>query len=94
MGSERIRTPVASKMALPMAGANPTIGHSPARRRHVLAIEEDGLDREVGIQVMIRNESANEAWSRWAFVGTKFDGRTDNSGLPVTREPTTHLLHE
>ena len=30
MGSERRRTPVASKIALPIAGARPTIGHSPA----------------------------------------------------------------
>jgi hypothetical protein len=30
VGSDRNRTPVASKIALPIAGAKPIIGHSPA----------------------------------------------------------------
>ena len=46
MGSERRRLPVAAKMALPMAGAMPTIGVSPAPGRgHVLSIDQDHFDR-------------------------------------------------
>jgi hypothetical protein len=52
MGSERIRTPVASKIALPMAGAKPIIGHSPApaegmslRSRRTVSIVGTSLNR-------------------------------------------------
>ena len=45
MGIERSRMPVASKMALPTAGAMPTIGGlARPRRRQVLAVEQDDLD--------------------------------------------------
>ena len=45
MGSERRRTPVASKIALPIAGARPdnrTLART--RRRKVFAIEQNGLE--------------------------------------------------
>ena len=44
-GMLRTRTPVASKMALPIAGARPNIGTSPAAARlDVRTIQEHGLD--------------------------------------------------